>query len=336
MTSIRGTFFAGDRADRIPASLRLVGNEFRLSSVERREWSAVPVSITQPLGSIPQRITFDDGSAFEPDEPFPPAFLPPGTGHKMMETVHRLEGRTRWFVGLTIACLFLTFLVFRYGLNAAAVGMAWMTPLPVEEFLGETTLTQLDDGLFRPSTKPEALQQELESIAVELAEVNDVRHTINLHLRDSPALGANALALAGGTIVVTDDLIDLLSREELVAVIAHELGHIDNQDVLRRIYRIIGFSLMLQVVIGADITGLEEITGLGVAIGAAQYSQSAESRADAWAVAGLTKFGADPGDLADALTALEALCAPDCEGGGWLSSHPDIYERIDAITQGVP
>ena len=48
-----------------------------------------------------------------------------------------------------------------------------------------------------------------------------------LELRSGEALGANALALPSGIVIMTDDLVALAkSDDEIGAVMAHELGHV--------------------------------------------------------------------------------------------------------------
>ena len=47
-----------------------------------------------------------------------------------------------------------------------------------------------------------------------------------LLFRDGGKFGANAFALPSGKIIVTDQLASLLNDEQIVGVLAHELGHV--------------------------------------------------------------------------------------------------------------
>lgn len=51
----------------------------------------------------------------------------------------------------------------------------------------------------------------------------------------APQIGANAFALPDGTLVVTDELVELAgdNDDEVLAVLAHELGHIHERHGLR-------------------------------------------------------------------------------------------------------
>lgn len=56
-----------------------------------------------------------------------------------------------------------------------------------------------------------------------------------LNFRKNPVIGANAFALPGGYMLITDELIDLANNnDEIVAVLAHELGHVKGRHALRQ------------------------------------------------------------------------------------------------------
>src|SRR5437764_1298137 len=69
------------------------------------------------------------------------------------------------------------------------------------------------------------------------------RLPIRLLVRNSEQLGANALALPDGTIVVTDWMVRLVQtrdnrlddagKDQLAAVLAHEVGHIEHRHTAR-------------------------------------------------------------------------------------------------------
>ena len=62
----------------------------------------------------------------------------------------------------------------------------------------------------------------------------------------------NAVALPGGTIIVTSRLLDdVESENELAFVLAHELGHFHGRDHLRRLGRLALISLIYNATIGA-------------------------------------------------------------------------------------
>lgn len=139
----------------------------------------------------------------------------------------------------------------------------------------------------------------------------------------------NAAALPGGRIVIFRGLIGQAeSPDEVAGVLAHEIGHVRNRDVMAALIRQFGLSILLGGVDGnaaGAIGGLLSLT----------YSRGAESEADAYAIAALR----------DAAIAPDATAAFfDRLGGGtrgeriertmsWLSSHPVSAERKSAFTK---
>ncbi len=57
---------------------------------------------------------------------------------------------------------------------------------------------------------------------------------MTVEFRASPIIGANAFALPGGIVIVTDQLMQLAEHDdEILAVLAHEIGHVKHRHVLR-------------------------------------------------------------------------------------------------------
>ena len=72
-------------------------------------------------------------------------------------------------------------------------------------------------------------------------------------------MGANAFALPNGTIVVTDDLVKLAEHDdELVAVLAHEIGHVVSRHALRRVLQDSGVMLLVAGITG-DIVSISSL-----------------------------------------------------------------------------
>ncbi len=64
----------------------------------------------------------------------------------------------------------------------------------------------------------------------------------SLNFREGGAIGPNAFALPSGTIILTDELVDIAGDDNdmVLAVLAHEIGHVDKKHSLRQIYRAAG------------------------------------------------------------------------------------------------
>jgi putative metalloprotease len=151
-----------------------------------------------------------------------------------------------------------------------------------------------------------------------------------LHRSEEP--GVNAIALPSGDIVVTAGLLELVERglveqDELAAVLAHELAHVE-----------LGHSRQAQVretmarwatmALPPGIAGAARVaTGFGVKALSRRASREAECAADAWAIELLERAGFER----DALASFLGKTAAWSGGGGLWSTHPAPKVRIAAL-----
>jgi Zn-dependent protease with chaperone function len=129
--------------------------------------------------------------------------------------------------------------------------------------------------------------------------------------RSGLARSTDAFALPSGTLVVTDELAALVTDElaalvtddEVVAVLGHELGHVERRHVPRQFSQSSVVGLVTGWLFG-DISGV--LAGLPAALLDANYSRAFEAEADHYAAAMLLDNGTSPALLA---TALEKIAA---------------------------
>ena len=168
------------------------------------------------------------------------------------------------------------------------------------------------------------------------------RVSVRLLVRASNMLGANALALPDGTIIITDGMVRLaldednelddVGQAQLLGVLGHEIGHIEQRHATRAMT---GSSLTAAVsaTLFGDFSAVA--AGLPAVLTQMQYSRAMELEADAYAVGVLRRNGLDPDALADALQALERGAPGQGAVPSWLkrsltylSTHPATAERI--------
>lgn len=152
-----------------------------------------------------------------------------------------------------------------------------------------------------------------------------------LVLREGGPVGANAFALPGGTVVVTDELVRLAADDAALAgVLAHEIGHVERRHLLRQM---ISSSVVGAVVtlIAGDVSGV--LTALPAALANLSYSRDMEREADSYAVNLLKSKGIAVEPFADLLQRLQSAHGTGEAAGGvrYLQTHPDSGERIAAI-----
>jgi len=146
-------------------------------------------------------------------------------------------------------------------------------------------------------------------------------YTITLIDTDMP----NAFALPGGQILVTKGLIGICdTQEELLAVIAHEIGHIEERHVVNRLIRELGIDLILS----AD----PYVTGHAARILiSSRYNRKQEEEADAFACELMLKAKLEPRALASLFRKFKDENALNHEPPEWISSHPNLDARIRSV-----
>jgi Zn-dependent protease with chaperone function len=133
------------------------------------------------------------------------------------------------------------------GLPLAAEKAAARVPDNVSQFLGEQALGTFDKGFCRPSALPEDEQERIRNGTLRrvTSGLPDWGR-YGLEFRDCRGVGANAFALPDATIVVTDRMVRLAqSDEELAAVLAHEVGHVQARHGLRMLLQAAGLAALL-------------------------------------------------------------------------------------------
>ncbi len=151
---------------------------------------------------------------------------------------------------------------------------------------------------------------------------------------DSPVI--NAFALPGGYIYVTRGLMaHMNSTDELVGVMAHEVGHVAARHSAKQISRqavASGFGLLNIVsVVVPPIGGLLSAPSRLVLL---SYSRKQESQSDKLGVEYTTRLNYDARELARFLTLLQRIAASDGRYlPTFLSTHPDPGAREKEIVK---
>jgi len=221
-----------------------------------------------------------------------------------------------------------TWLLIDRALPVAADEIAQRIPREAEQVLGETTLRGMDRFLLHPSKLPAARQEELRAKFAALAQRAGDGTPYRLEFRESP-IGANAFALPSGVIVMLDGLVKLAVRDdEILGVLAHELGHVHYRHTMRRLLESSGTALVI-----AGLTGdIASTTSLAAAAPTlliqTKYSRADEREADAYAVELMQKAQLNPRYLATMLERLESQRPRHGPGlPDFLSTHPAPEER---------
>lgn len=111
--------------------------------------------------------------------------------------------------------------------------MAFALPAKTDGLVGQGALAVLDK-MLAPSDLDAATQNKYRAFRSDECSGGGTGVNYRLLFRRGGRVGADAFALPSGAIIVTDELIALAKHEyEVVAVLAHEIGHVRNRHGLR-------------------------------------------------------------------------------------------------------
>ena len=157
-------------------------------------------------------------------------------------------------------------------------------PIQLEEKIGQNAYKSLKKIAFKDTELRHNKISILRNNAFDIDSVNGLR-SVDILFHKSELFGANALAFPGGPIVVTDDLVKLLDNNDLtLAVIAHELAHIDQRHSLHQIIEIIGIAAVASVLFGSTDSLIEEASLVAINLWASKKSRQFEKEADLFAL----------------------------------------------------
>ena len=276
--------------------------------------------------------------------------------------------QTRWpvLLGVALAAAIGLTLFYRYGTPWAATQLTRWVPLGWETSVADNVLTEMDDGTLKPSKLPPERQAQLQArfnalvqqTPAALQRYPGYRPALSLEFR--AGMGANAFALPGGKVVMTDGIVKAaadkgLSDDALVGVLAHEIGHVVHRHTTRMVVEQgvlnVGLGLALGDVSGIVSTGASVLTGLA-------YSRSHEREADCYALALMRHTALPTAPMGQLLLAIardeeeddkkkkdapgkpQDSAHPERKDAGehpvWslLSSHPDTAARARELAQG--
>lgn len=307
---IAAAYFDGKSARRTEVRLQLSSHTVAVVDLHGVAMTHVPkdlVRVSDRIANTPYRLEFPDGA------------LAVTSDHAAIERSFRLNPRAHWLaklerapwaVAAALAGLFVA-LAFAYQMVIPKVSAAVAERIPreTETSLGQATVKSLDAFMFKPTALSAQQQAPIRESFDRLAKASGIAEYVTLEFRK---MAPNALAIPGGTIVVTDGLVTLFNGDErlLSAVIAHELGHVYYRHSLKHLLSGSASALIVGALAG-DVSGVSAlVTSAPVILSALAYTRDAEREADLYAFDLLRKVGRSPKDFADAMRRFQLM--EDC------------------------
>lgn len=287
------------------------------------------LTVESRVGMTERRVTFPDGTLFLTTQHDALEHLLGDTSGSRLHGFERFHPR---LILVTVACLIGAWGVWKYGLTLLVSLAVWMTPPPLVAAVDDGVMQAVDRSMAVPSKLPKArqaeVQQSFDTILTALGPEAE-RHDYQLEFRHLPGMGPNAFALPNGTIVISDDLINLASTDAIAGVLGHEIGHVAEQHGLHQIYRSVGGFVLIAMLAGDTGPMLEQILLEGNLILSLSYSRQHELSADRFGADLAARAGYDPGGLEEFFD-LIATEFGDHEHD-WFSTHPGFEERKEQL-----
>ena len=332
-------------------------NEQRIIKIKYANDNALPelielkfsdLKIESRLGNTPREMSFGQDQLFiTEDNDTVDQLVKSYSDSTSTSFLHTLETNLTLILFATLITIGASWLIVVYGIPKSAEAIAYQLPDFATEKLS-SSLTLLDETIFDPSELTELRIQEIRELTQPYLE-----HYAGLkpQLKFRSGMQANAFALPGGDIILTDDFVNLAeNNEELLAVLFHELGHLNYKHMTRRALQDSMITLLVVFITG-DIDSFDLLTGLPTLILDLSYSREFERESDNFALDQMHRFDIpldhfatimqrldqyDPEESGDTQLSLadeQEVSEQESSFSNFLSTHPSTTDRVQLVEQ---
>lgn len=303
------------------------------NSGEMISFKHAELTISAKLGSIPREILLPNHALLVMEsEPSLDAWLSAGK-----KDVSTWEKSPKMVIGSMLAVPLSLYFIFAIAIPQMAVIFAPYVPDVFVDMSSEHTMLALDEVILSPSEIDSEKTAQLEQQWYNLISTMNLEHEkYNVQFRDAKVMGPNAFALPNGTIVFTDQLLELVDYDEeiLTAIFMHEIGHVENHHSMRLISQTLATSIAITYIFG-DVSGfLDFFASVSNTIATNQFTQKLEWEADNFALEQLQATGKDPVSFARGMKKFAEFANSEDNSAfsddleKLLSSHPLSQARI--------
>lgn len=253
------------------------------------------LDIPPRVGNTSRKIQIDENTLFETmdNDSVDELFV---KGKNNSNWIHSLE--SKWRVAIPSIFVGIAFVgaLFVWGIPFAAEQIAYGIPESINEKISEGSFEAIDRLMLSPSELPEAKQNQISGRFNELvANYSQSNFNYQLHFRDMSGQ-PNAFALPDGNIVITDKLIEQSDGEinEVLAVLLHEIGHVEKRHGLRLALEASSTALIIAMLTG-DLSASDDLlVTLPTVLSTSAFSRQHEEEADTFAFEFMQKAKIDP------------------------------------------
>lgn len=322
--SIPADYFDGKTSRRFAVALSVAAGTAFVTGDVQRECPINELRVSERVRNAARKVTFPDGAYLEISDNSGLNQLLAETGYRDSLVVS-LQQSWRGAVLACLATIVILTLGYFYGLPAASEAIAKALPEQIEHSIGSETLGVLDQRFLAPSKLTEERRTAITARFNALVPPRQGIPKYEIIFRKSK-IGPNAFALPSGQIILTDEIVQLVESDEaVIGILAHELGHLHERHLMRRVIQssVIGAAAMA---LAGDVSSI--VVGIPTILLDLKYARDAEREADDYAIAILKSNGIDLSNLA---LLFEKIGDKSEDSAAYLSTHPPASERIARI-----
>ena len=338
---IKGSYFNGETSEKIDVSLYYTDDG--LIGFDGLDVAEVPyssVTISSRIGNTPRYINFADGSQFETnDNAAVDEMVNKLANDPMHGLAHKLESAKGFILFTIVAVVLFGWLFVQYGIPAMSKQIAEWLPDEASQYMGQGVLEAMDKSWFSPSELNQQRQDELRNLFNSLRKNIEGSENYKIEFRLGGKIRANAFALPNGTIVFTDELINLAEDDmEIASVMLHEIGHLKRKHSLRATIQQFSLAMFVMVITGDVSTSSSIITAIPIMLVESGFSQKMETEADSYSLDYMKEHSINPNYFAIMMEKLEASYRPEyitCIEKLGKSKNTNKAQMVKCITDAV-
>jgi putative metalloprotease len=213
-----------------------------------------------------------------------------------------------------------------------AIQAATLSDAEVKAYVGQYIANEDKQNVVLPESDP--YTKRLRKLTAGITEVDGTPLNFKVYKTNQ----VNAFACADGSVRVYTGLMDLMTDDEVLGVIGHEIGHVGLKHTKKQFQQAMlvvaaRYGLMAA---GGTVAALSasQLGDLGQTLASSSFSRKQESEADDYGYDFLVKNGKNPYYMAMAFEKLESLNANSNTSNAvsnLFSSHPDTAKRISKM-----
>jgi Zn-dependent protease with chaperone function len=332
MTAIEGQYFDGCRPIGVPARMDVAEQEVTLTArSELIRCGTSQLRVSPRIGSADRFVCLPDGGQFAcADNPLLDSLPQESPSEGLVAWLEE-----RW--GFALACVAVIVCAvtvgYFWGLPAAEERIAAHLPMKTEQSLGNQALTWMEgNGWFKPTILVSGVRNRITEGFEKLRSDLPLKDYYRLEFRSSTIFGPNALAFPGGLIVVTDEMVRVAETpEETIAVLAHEMGHVELRHAMRSVLQN-SLVAAAAAAVTSDASSLSiAVAGFPMLVAERKYSRGFEAAADEYAFKLLKRKRYSPAAFASLMERLARIKGEEEGPVAYISSHPGKAERVQRV-----